>query len=81
MCRYVHHVYMKKTIKPPDEDLLSGPEVARKWCLNPATIRRWRVEGAPAHTLGQGLIRYKLSELRAWRAQRETLLKQRHEVV
>ena len=61
---------MKKTIKPPEEELLSGPEVARKWCLDPATIRRWRNEGAPSHVLGHGLVRYKLSELMVWRAKR-----------
>jgi hypothetical protein len=61
---------MKKTIISPEEQLLSGPEVARKLCLDPATIRRWRNEGAPSHILGNKLIRYKLSELMVWRAKR-----------
>jgi hypothetical protein len=62
---------MKKSINLPEERFLSGPEVAREWCLDPATIRRWRHEGAPAHVLGPGLIRYRLSELRIWRANRK----------
>lgn len=52
------------------EKLLSGPNVAKTWDLDPATIRRWRKEGAPSHILGNGLIRYKLSELEKWRASR-----------
>ena len=53
-----------------DEKFLSGPSVAKTWDLDPATIRRWRREGAPSHILGNGLIRYKLSELEKWRASR-----------
>jgi hypothetical protein len=71
---------MKKTIKTSDEELLSGAAVARKWSLNPATIRRWKDEGAPAHELGKGLIRYRLSELIAWRAKREELMKLQREL-
>ena len=52
------------------EKLLSGPNVAKTWDLDPATVRRWRREGAPYHTLGNGLIRYRLSELEKWRASR-----------
>jgi predicted DNA-binding transcriptional regulator AlpA len=63
---------MKKSIVLPEEKLLSGPEVAREWCLDPATIRRWRKEGAPSHVLGAGLIRYRLSELKTWRANRKS---------
>ena len=53
-----------------DEKLLSGPSVAKTWDVDPATIRRWRREGAPSHVLGKGLIRYRLSELEKWRASR-----------
>ncbi len=53
-----------------EEKLHSGPSVAKTWDLDPATIRRWRREGAPCHVLGCGLIRYKLSELGKWRASR-----------
>jgi hypothetical protein len=53
-----------------EEKLHSGPNVAKTWDLDPATIRRWRREGAPFHVLGCGLIRYKLSELAKWRASR-----------
>jgi hypothetical protein len=53
-----------------DEKLLSGPSVAKAWDLDPATIRRWRKEGAPCHILGNGLIRYRVSELEKWRTSR-----------
>jgi len=58
-----------KTLKVA-EKLFSGPTVAKTWDLDPATIRRWRREGAPFHVLGKGLIRYRLSELEKWRASR-----------
>jgi hypothetical protein len=61
---------MKNSITSPEEKLLSGPEVAREWCLDPATIRRWKREGAPHEIIGHGLIRYRLSALRAWRQNR-----------
>jgi len=54
-----------------DEKLLSGPSIAKTWDLDPATIRRWRREGAPSHVLGNGLIRYRLRELEKWRASRK----------
>jgi hypothetical protein len=53
-----------------DEKLLSGPNVAKTWDLDPATVRRWRREGAPYHILGNGLIRYRRSELEKWRGSR-----------
>jgi hypothetical protein len=60
-----------KRLKSTEEKLLSGPTVAKAWDLDPATIRRWRREGAPFHALGNGVIRYKLSELSKWRACRQ----------
>jgi hypothetical protein len=60
-----------KRLEPTEEKLLSGPTVAKAWDLDPATIRRWRREGAPFHVLGNGVIRYKLSELSKWRASRQ----------
>ena len=60
-----------KKLKPTQERLLFGPSVAKEWDLDPATIRRWKREGAPFTVLGKGVIRYKLSELAAWRAQRQ----------
>jgi predicted DNA-binding transcriptional regulator AlpA len=65
---YIHVISMKPL--KPNEKLLSGPSVAKFWDLDPATIRRWRREGAPFHVLGSGLIRYRLSELEQWRASR-----------
>jgi hypothetical protein len=53
-----------------EEKFLSGPSVAKTWDLDPATVRRWRREGAPYHILGNGLIRYRLSELEEWRVSR-----------
>jgi len=60
-----------KPLKSTEEKLLSGPTVAKAWDLDPATIRRWRKEGAPFHVLGNGVIRYRLSELLKWRATRQ----------
>jgi hypothetical protein len=61
---------MKLKKLPAEEDLLSGPRIARKIDVDPATVRRWVREGAPHHVLGHKLIRFKLDELLAWRAKR-----------
>jgi hypothetical protein len=53
-----------------EEQLLRSSAAAAKLNLDTATIRRWRREGAPYHKLGDGLIRYKLSELLTWRVTR-----------
>ena len=58
----------KKLSPPEEEDFLSGPKIARKIDVDPATIRRWVREGAPHQVLGDKLIRFKLNELLAWRA-------------
>lgn len=60
-----------KNEKLPDA-LESGPNIARKLDLDPATIRRYAREGMPHHNLGPGLVRYRLSEVLAWRAQRKS---------
>ncbi len=49
---------------------MSGPNVARVIDVDPATIRRYRREGCPAHSIGSGLVRYRLSEVLAWRRAR-----------
>jgi hypothetical protein len=59
-----------KSLKETAERLVSGPHAARELDIDPATVRRWRREGAPCHVLGPGMIRYKMSELAAWRAKR-----------
>jgi transposase-like protein len=61
-----------KLASAPDskEPLLSGPKIARSLDIDPATVRRWRKEKAPHHLIGKGLIRYRLSEILAWRAKR-----------
>jgi len=62
---------MKKRVVADPEELISGPDVAGIWRVDPATVRRWRKkEGAPCHIIGNGLVRYKLSELEKWRASR-----------
>jgi hypothetical protein len=58
----------KKPLPTPHEDLLSGPRIARKLDIDPATVRRWVREGAPHHVLGDKLVRFRLDELLAWRA-------------
>ena len=62
---------MKRKNQLPEEPLEGGPRIARKLDLDPATIRRWAREGAPHHVIGEGLIRYRLNELLAWRAERK----------
>jgi predicted DNA-binding transcriptional regulator AlpA len=52
------------------DQLISGPKVADFLDLDPATIRRYKREGCPAHLIGEGLVRYRLSEVLAWRAKR-----------
>jgi predicted DNA-binding transcriptional regulator AlpA len=63
------------TVEPESEQLMKGPAVARYLDVDPATIRRYAREGMPHHILGPGLIRYKLSEVLAWRAQRKARLR------
>jgi hypothetical protein len=58
---------MKTSIK---NDLKSGPSIARALDVDAATVRRWRREGCPSHDLGNGLIRFRLDEVLAWRATR-----------
>lgn len=57
----------KQTLK----NLESGPRIARKLDVDPATVRRWVREGMPHHIIGEGLIRYRLEEVLAWRAERK----------
>ena len=73
MLKYLYAIFIKtKLPSPPDfkEPVLSGPKIARILDVDPTTIRRWRKEKAPHHPLGTGLIRYRLSEIMAWRATR-----------
>lgn len=53
------------------EDLISGPRVARKLDVDPATVRRWAREGMPHHVIGEGLIRYRFNEVLVWRSARK----------
>jgi len=61
-----------KTKKQTEEQLEAGPRIARKIDVDPATIRRYGREGCPRHIIGEGLIRYRLTEVLAWRAQRKS---------
>jgi hypothetical protein len=65
---HIHPMNLRKPLPPPEDDLLSGPRIARKLDIDPATVRRWVREGAPHHVLGDKLIRFRLDELLAWRA-------------
>jgi transposase-like protein len=71
----------KRTIAvlEPEEDLLSGPEIARKYDLDPATIRKWRRDGAPCHLLYANVRRYKMTELQRWLQNRPKKTKTRSE--
>ena len=70
MCVHLHVITMR-TAKKPKEDLISGLRVARTIDVDPATVRRWVREGMPCHVLGEGLVRYQLSEVLVWRAARK----------
>src|SRR6516165_8965589 len=48
------------------EPWMNGPDLARHYGVDPATIRRWRREGMPSHPRGYRLVLYKLSECEAW---------------
>jgi hypothetical protein len=53
-----------------EEPLLRGSAIAAKLGVDSATVRKWRREGAPCHKIGNDLVRYRLSEMLEWRAQR-----------
>jgi hypothetical protein len=61
---------MKQKKKAVEEELKTGPDIARIICVDPATVRRYAREGMPHHALGAGFVRYKLNEVLAWLAQR-----------
>lgn len=48
------------------EPEVSGSAIARRFDVDPATIRRWRREGMPHIVYGQKMIRYKVAEVSAW---------------
>jgi hypothetical protein len=56
--------------KTAEDGLISGPNIARKLDVDPATVRRYKDEGMPCHILAPGLIRYKWSEVLDWLAKR-----------
>jgi excisionase family DNA binding protein len=59
-----------------EEELISGGQLARKMGVDPATIRRWRRdEGAPFYQAGHNLIRFKFTEVQAWRANRPKVVR------
>jgi hypothetical protein len=67
-------IKMMKSVN--QEELISGGQVARKMGVDPATVRRWRrSEGAPCYEVGHNLVRYKLSEVQAWRANRPKIVR------
>ena len=68
---YHHVITMKsKSKNTVEEEFKTGPQVARTICVDPATVRRYGREGMPSHSLGPGLVRYRLSEVYAWLATR-----------
>jgi hypothetical protein len=72
---YDHVITMKAkkdTTNDGDDGFKSGPNIARIIDVDPATVRRYKREGMPNHKVGPGLVRYKLSEVLAWRAQRKS---------
>jgi hypothetical protein len=60
---------MKKQPEVDFENLLTGPALARKLQIDPATPRRWIREGCPFHSLG-GYKRFDLEEVLTWHAKR-----------
>jgi hypothetical protein len=68
---YVYGISQMKTKKQTADPLISGPRVARTIDVDPATVRRWVGKGMPCRILGEGLVRYRLNEVLAWRALRK----------
>ena len=52
------------------EEFEAGPNIARKLDVDPATVRRYAREGMPHHILGEGMVRYKWTEVLDWLARR-----------
>jgi hypothetical protein len=63
---------MKKVVNLPDksEPLISGPSLAERYEVDPATVRRWKREGMPCHAFNQKLVRYKITEVEVWLSNR-----------
>jgi Ni/Co efflux regulator RcnB len=57
--------------RPGVEPWRTGPEIAKHYRVDPATVRNWRRQGMPSHRRGYRLIFYRLSEVDEWLQQRE----------
>jgi hypothetical protein len=60
----------KKIEDGSPEAKIAGTKIARNLDVDPATVRRWVREGCPCYKIGPGLVRYRLSEVIAWRQTR-----------
>jgi predicted DNA-binding transcriptional regulator AlpA len=60
-----------KTKRIHEDRLKSGPNIARALDLDPATIRRYARDGMPHHVLADRVVRYRMSEVLDWLAQRK----------
>jgi hypothetical protein len=63
---------MKTTMEVKEEPLETGPNIARKIDVDPATMRRYHREGCPGYILGPRMTRFKMSEVLTWLAQRKS---------
>jgi hypothetical protein len=62
----------KKSIVEIDEPELTGPEIAVRLRIDPATVRQFRREGMPGRRTGYRKFLYRLSQVNAWLEERET---------
>ncbi|MEN3976910.1 helix-turn-helix domain-containing protein [Emcibacter sp. SYSU 3D8] len=48
---------------------LHQSDLARRWCISPRTLERWRVEGhGPAYLKIRGRVVYRLEDIEAYEA-------------
>ena len=57
--------------KSEPESYRSARETADYFRVDPATLRRWRLDGCPAHKRGYRLVLYRIGEVERWLKTRE----------
>jgi hypothetical protein len=70
------HLTMKTLVKkiepkPEPEPYRSARDTAGYFCVDTSTLRRWRLEGCPAHKRGYRLVLYRIGEVERWLKTRE----------
>jgi hypothetical protein len=63
---------MNTLVKKPElERYSSARETAEYFRVHTATLRRWRLDGCPAHKRGYRLVLYRIGEVERWLRNRE----------